>query len=96
MLRSKLALVNLALAFLAYTTAQAQEATPTPEFSSWPISTSAPKPSPFVPTVTPTATPASTATATPTAPAPMLTPVSLRYCSGVPAEHCLYIMFVAR
>lgn len=95
MLRSKLVLVNLLLALSFYAVASAQEATPTPEFSSHPISTSAPTLTPFVPTATQTATvtPENTSTAIPS---PMLTPVSLRVCAGTVANHCLYIMWVAQ
>lgn len=95
MLRSKLVLVNLIMALSFYAVANAQEPTPTPEFSSWPISTSAPTLATFVPTVTqtPTVTPESTSIPTPS---PMLTPVSLRVCAGTVAEHCYFIMIVAR
>lgn len=95
MVRSKLILVNLALALSVYAVASAQEATPTPEFSSHPISTSAPTVATFVPTATPTATATPESTSMPT-PSPMLTPVSLRVCAGTVANHCLYIMWVAQ
>ncbi len=95
MLRSKLVLVNLVMALSVYAVANAQEPTPTPEFSSWPISTSAPTLTPFVPTATQTVTVTPQSTSMPT-PSPMLTPVSLRVCAGTVANHCLYIMWVAQ
>lgn len=96
MLRIYFCLVNLALlAALIVAPVAAQEATPTPEFSSFPIVTRAPTLPVFTPTPESTSTPTPVVTPSST-PAPMITPVNLKVCAGIVAQSCVFLPIGAR